>query len=70
VIHYTLRQLAARHRFFLPVPVVLPTDILFCLTQKRCRWEDNIKMDLQETRREGGGGIRVDWIDMFPDRYQ
>ena len=28
----------------------------------RCRWEDNIKMDLQE----GDGGM--DWIDLAQDR--
>jgi hypothetical protein len=31
----------------------------------RRRWEDNIKMDLQE---EGFGGI--DWIDLAQDRYR
>jgi hypothetical protein len=29
----------------------------------RCRWEDNIKMDLQEV---GGGGM--DWIGLAHDR--
>jgi hypothetical protein len=29
------------------------------------RWEDNIKMDLQEV---GGGGI--DWVDLTQDRYR
>ena len=33
------------------------------LGRPRRRWEDNIKMDLQEV---GCGGI--DWIDMVPDR--
>jgi len=32
------------------------------LGRPRCRWEDNIKMDLQEV---GGGG--VDWIDLVQD---
>jgi len=31
----------------------------------RCRWEDNIKMDLQEV---GCGG--VDWIELAQDRYR
>jgi hypothetical protein len=31
----------------------------------RCRWEDNIKMDL---RRIGWGGM--DWIDLAQGRYQ
>jgi hypothetical protein len=31
--------------------------------RRRRRWEDNIKMDLQEVRWEG-----VDWIDMAQDR--
>jgi hypothetical protein len=29
----------------------------------RCRWEDNIKMDLQEVGCEG-----MDWIDLAQDR--
>jgi hypothetical protein len=33
------------------------------LERPRCRWEDNIKMDLQEV---GWGGM--DWIDMAQDR--
>jgi hypothetical protein len=33
------------------------------LGRPRCRWEDNIKMDLQEV---GWGGM--DWIDMAQDR--
>jgi hypothetical protein len=33
------------------------------LGRSRCRWEDNIKMDLQEVEWEG-----VDWIDMAQDR--
>jgi len=33
------------------------------LGRPRCRWEDNIKMDLQEV---GCGGI--DWIDLAQDR--
>jgi hypothetical protein len=33
------------------------------LGRPRRRWEDNIKMDLQEVRWEG-----VDWIDMAQDR--
>jgi hypothetical protein len=33
------------------------------LGRPRCRWEDNIKMDLQEAEWEG-----VDWIDMVQDR--
>jgi hypothetical protein len=31
----------------------------------RHRWEDNIKMDLQEV---GWGGGGMDWIDMAQDR--
>ena len=33
------------------------------LGRPRCRWEDNIKMDLQEV---GCGGM--DWINMAQDR--
>jgi len=33
------------------------------LGRPRCRWEDNIKMDLQEV---GCGGM--DWIDLAHDR--
>ena len=33
------------------------------LGRPRCRWEDNIKMDLQEVRCGG-----VDWIEMVQDR--
>ena len=33
------------------------------LRRPRRRWEDNIKIDLQE---EGGGGI--DWVDLAQDR--
>jgi hypothetical protein len=33
------------------------------LGRPRCRWEDNIKTDLQEVRWEG-----MDWIDMAQDR--
>jgi hypothetical protein len=33
------------------------------LGRPRCRWEDNIKMDLQEVRWGG-----MDWIDMAQDR--
>jgi hypothetical protein len=33
------------------------------LGRHRCRWEDNIKMNLQEV---GWGGM--DWIDMAQDR--
>ena len=33
------------------------------LGRPRCRWEDNIKMDLQEV---GCGG--VDWIELAQDR--
>ena len=35
------------------------------LGRSRSRWEDNIKMDIQEV---GCGGM--DWIDMFQDRYR
>ena len=35
------------------------------LGRPRSRWEDNIKMDIQEV---GCGGM--DWIDMFQDRYR
>ena len=33
------------------------------LGRPRCRWEDNIKMDLQEV----GGGCR-DWMELAQDR--
>ena len=33
------------------------------LGRSRCRWEDNIKMDLQEV---GCGGM--DWIELAQDR--
>jgi hypothetical protein len=33
------------------------------LGRPRCRWEDNIKMDLQEVGWRG-----MDWIDMAQDR--
>jgi hypothetical protein len=33
------------------------------LGRPRCRWEDNIKLDLEEVGWEG-----VDWIDMAQDR--
>jgi hypothetical protein len=35
------------------------------LRRPRCRWMDNIKMDLRET---GWGGM--DWIDLILDRDQ
>jgi hypothetical protein len=35
------------------------------LGRPRCRWVDNIKMDLREIGCEG-----VDWIDMAQDRDQ
>jgi hypothetical protein len=35
------------------------------LGRPRCRWEDNIKMDLRETGWDG-----VDWIDLTQDRDQ
>jgi hypothetical protein len=34
------------------------------LGRPRCRWEDNIKMDLQEV-----GYGRVDWIELAQDRW-
>jgi hypothetical protein len=36
---------------------------VLCLGRPRRRWEDNIKMDLQEV---GCGG--VDWIELAQDR--
>ena len=33
------------------------------LGRTRCRWEDNIKMDLQEV-----GGRSTDWIELAQDR--
>ena len=33
------------------------------LGRPRCRWEDNIKMDLQE-----GGGGHGDWMELAQDR--
>ena len=41
---------SCRHLLFLPIRVALATDILICLTKKRRRWEDDIKMNLKETR--------------------
>jgi hypothetical protein len=38
-------------------------DLRRPLRRPWCRWEDNIKMDLQEV---GWGGI--DWIDLAQDR--
>jgi hypothetical protein len=35
------------------------------LGRTKCRWEDNIKMDLREIGRGG-----MDWIDMAQDRDQ
>jgi hypothetical protein len=35
------------------------------LGRPRCRWEDNIKMDLREIRWGG-----MDWIDLAQDRDQ
>jgi hypothetical protein len=35
------------------------------LRRPRCRWVDNIKMDLRETRWNG-----MDWINLAQDRYQ
>jgi hypothetical protein len=35
------------------------------LGRPRRRWEDNIKMDLQEV---GGGGGREDWMELAQDR--
>jgi hypothetical protein len=34
-------------------------------TKPRYRWEDNIKMDLQEVGCEG-----IDWIDVAQDRHR
>jgi len=33
------------------------------LGRPRCRWEDNIKVDIQEVRYEG-----MDWIELAQDR--
>jgi hypothetical protein len=35
------------------------------LGRTRCRWDDNMKMDIRE---EGWGGM--DWIDLAQDRDQ
>jgi hypothetical protein len=35
------------------------------LGRPKCRWEDNIKINLQEVG--GGGG---DWIELAQDRYR
>jgi hypothetical protein len=35
------------------------------LGRPRCRWVDNIKMDIREIGRDGG-----DWIDLAQDRDQ
>jgi hypothetical protein len=40
-----------------------PVCIFNPLGRPRCRWEDNIKMDLHEV---GCGGM--DWIDLAEDR--
>jgi hypothetical protein len=37
------------------------------LGRPRHRWEDNIKMDLQEV---GGWGSRGDWMELAQDRYR
>jgi hypothetical protein len=39
--------------------------ILVFMGRPRCKWVDNIKMDLREIRWDG-----VDWIDMAQDRDQ
>jgi hypothetical protein len=33
------------------------------LGRPRCRWDDNIKMDVEEV-----GGGRVDWMELAQDR--
>jgi hypothetical protein len=35
------------------------------LVRQRCRWEDNIRMDIREIGWEG-----VDWMNLAPDRDQ
>jgi hypothetical protein len=35
------------------------------LGRPSCRWEDNIKIDLQEVV---GGGVRGDWMELAQDR--
>jgi hypothetical protein len=35
------------------------------LGRPRCRWEDNVKMDLRETRIDG-----ANWIQLVQDRVQ
>ena len=35
------------------------------LRRPRCRWEDNIKMDLHEV-----GGEGMNWINVVQDRYR
>jgi hypothetical protein len=36
------------------------------LGRPRCRWDDNIKMDLKKRGFGGGGGL--DWIDLAQER--
>ena len=42
-------------------------SFFFCIGLRggrpRCRWEDNIKMDLQEVE-----GVREDWMELVQDR--
>ena len=37
--------------------------VCVCARARACRWEDNIKMDLQEV-----GGGRGDWMELAQDR--
>jgi hypothetical protein len=43
----------------------MPSRVIEASIVGRCRWVDNIKMDLREIRCDG-----VDWIDMAQDRDQ
>jgi hypothetical protein len=43
--------------------LVVDIALLSPLGRSRSRWEDNIKMDLQEVRWRG-----MDWIDVAQDR--
>ena len=48
---------------FKPLPYFKIWIHVISLERPRCRWEDNIKMDLQEVG--GGGG---DWVELAQDR--
>jgi hypothetical protein len=53
----------ARYVIYHLFVVSYPIDIYIALSRPRCRWVDNIKIDLREIGWDG-----VDWIDMARDR--